>query len=94
MAKTKNIEIVNVELNGRGIVDVSRILKERCKQLTGSEDLNSLDLGFELGENFLSLGGPQPSLAELTVLATKLKMQIRITHIELDVIRDDADESK
>lgn len=83
MVKDKEIEIVKVQLNGRGIVDANRILRERCKLLIVSDDFKSLDLGFELPDKFLELGGPQPTLAELTVLAKKLKMQICITHIEL-----------
>lgn len=95
MAKGKKIEIVKMALSGRGIADVGRIFREQLKKQTGEINFAKLDLGIELPEKFLQLNGPQPTLAELTVLANKLKMQIRITHIELEALNyDRADKNK
>ena len=92
MAKDKEIEIVSMQLSGRNIVDCSEMFRQRCKLLTGSEDFRTLDLGAKLPDKFLQLDGPQPTLAELTVLANKLKVQLRITHIELMPITEDKPE--
>ena len=96
MAKEKNIEIVKMDMSGRGIADVGRIFREQLKQI-GCIDFAQLDLGIDLPEKFLQLNGLQPTLAQLTVIANKLKMQIRITHIELEALnygRADKNKSK
>jgi len=89
MAKEKpQNEAIVCNVNGRGICDIARKFRDRCKQLNSHEDFNQLDLGFDLPDKFLQLGGPQPTLAQLTVLACKLKMQINITHVELDTLEN------
>ncbi|MFA5252788.1 MAG: hypothetical protein WC454_09430 [Phycisphaerae bacterium] len=75
--------IVAVNLSGRNKNQISDMLRQECHKKTGSTDLKSLDLGFELPADFLQLGDSQPSLAQLTVLAEKLGMQIQIEAMSL-----------
>jgi len=84
MAKKQSIELVTVNLSGRGIADIGRIIRERMQELFGNADFEQLDLGFKLPEKFLCLDGPRPTLAQLTVLARILKLRIRITHMEFE----------
>jgi len=86
--KTESPETIQFNLNGRGIADAGRIFRNQAVKMFGTGDFKTLDLGFELPERFLELGGPQPILAQLVVLANKLKMQINITHVELKAQED------
>ncbi len=85
MAKGKKTEIVTIELPGRGKSDLLDAVNKRMQEFkkTGG-DFKSLNMGFELPEKFLMLNGPQPALAQLTVLCNKLKMRLKITHLELE----------
>lgn len=90
--KTEGSEAICFNLNGRGVADLGRIFRNRAVKMFGTADFKTLDLGFEMPERFLELGGPQPTLAQLVVLTNKLKMQINITHVELKAQEDiDAD---
>lgn len=83
MSKKKEIEIVSVQLKARGIAAIGRIVREAMTAKFGESDFAKFDLGFELPDKFLQIDGPQPSLAQLTVLAKRLELQIKITHVEL-----------
>ena len=75
-------EAIVCNLNGREIAAIGRVARERSRKLFGSDDFKSLDLGFEPPDKFLQLGGPQPTVSQLAVLASKLKLQLDITHLE------------
>ena len=85
MTKNKKIEIVTIELSGRGKADLLDAVNKRLREFKHTPgDFESLDMGFELPKKFLQLDGPQPTLSQLTVLCNKLKMRIVITHFELE----------
>lgn len=77
----KDVEVFKMDLNGRSIVQAAEIFRLQAEKLFNSRDFKTL--GLSLPDKFLQLDGPQPLLAELTVLANKLKMQVRITYIEI-----------
>jgi len=97
MSKKKEIEIISVNLKARGVAALGRIIREAMVTKFGKVDFAKLDLGFELPDKFLQIDGPQPTLAQLTVLAQKLGLQMHLNHIEMTTIvedKPDADESK
>ncbi len=79
-------ELIVCNLNGRDIVALSEIFSQQAKKLFDSDDFRKLDLGFEVPKGFLQLGGPQPTMAQLVVMAAKLKVQIVITHLEFKTL--------
>ena len=87
------LELIVCNLNGRGIVALAEIFGQQAKKLFDSDDFRKLDMGFELPDKFLQLSGTQPTMAQLAVLADKLKVQISIVHIELknqEIVNDGA----
>jgi hypothetical protein len=89
MAKEKTeIEIIVCDFNARTMADIARRFKTQCKKLFDHEDLSKLDTGLSLSQDYLTIGGHQPSLAELTVLANKLQIQISLRHVELNTIEN------
>jgi len=76
-------EMIVYNLSARSIVDLSEFFRERSKELFETEDFRKLDLGFEVPDKFLQIGGPQPTVAQLAVLAVKFKTQINIEYLGL-----------
>lgn len=86
MPKTTECGICN--FNARKCQELSGIIKNRMQQKFGHKDFKKLELGFEVAGNFLTIGGPQPAMADLVVLAQKLELQIRFNSIDLVKIED------
>jgi len=84
MKNKKDIEMVNLDLTARRKMEIGNAIRQRLQEFFGGDDMSKLSLGFKLPEKFLQIDGPQPTLAQLTVLAQKLQMQIRITHLEIE----------
>ena len=82
--KKEAMEVFKIKFSARSLQEAGSIFRQQAAKLFGSPDLKALDLG--LPDKFLQIDGPQPSLAELTVVANKLKMQITLTHIELKTV--------
>lgn len=77
-------EIVIVNLSARNRVQLSDTFQKACEKKTGSREFATLDLGTKLPDRFLMPDGPQPTLAELTVLGQKLGMQIQLSQVNVE----------
>jgi hypothetical protein len=76
-------EIVKIELLSPDKMMLSNQITTRMTMLGLGADINKLDLGFTLPENWPIDLNDQPTLAQLTVVARKLKMNIVISSIDL-----------
>lgn len=94
MPKETANEVIVINFNARKLAELGGIILNRLLQQTGAMDFKKLDLGFVVPENYLTIGGAQPTMAELTVLAQKLKLQICITGAELKTSEELSVEAK
>jgi len=80
----RNGETVTVRLTDRDKTKLISALSDRMHELSRKPfDYEALDLGFDLPANWPADSDDSPTLAQLTVLACKLKMVIRIKSLEL-----------
>lgn len=76
-------EGVVINVKPRNLAELGGIVRNRMQEKFGHKDFKKLELGFEVPENYLMVGGPQPTMAELAVLSQKLGLQMQITAAEL-----------
>jgi hypothetical protein len=80
----EKMEFITMNLNARKKCELGGIIRNALRMKTGGDDFAKLDLGFEVPKDYLTIAGPQPTLAELTVICGKLELpQLRITSVEL-----------
>ena len=77
-------EIVKLQMTPRCVTELNCALAGRMEQIGHHAfDYEALDLGFELPAHWPANKDNPATLAQLTVLAYKLEMEIRITNISL-----------
>jgi hypothetical protein len=79
-------EIVKIELTPSGRLQLANQLQMKMVTVFGTEDYETLDLGFPLNETWPLEG--EILLSQLVVLARKLNMQITIGDINLSPMHE------
>lgn len=82
--------IVNIELSTAGRIRLSEQIRVQMELLGyGDYQYDTLDLGFELGAAWPADKDSELTLAQLTVLARKLKLKILIHDGGIDMVSAD-----
>ena len=82
-------EIVTIEMSASDRLRIYGQITARMEKLGFNPcDYSALDLGFELPANWPVDKDAQPTLAQLVVVANKLKMRITIADLNLAPLND------
>jgi len=89
------METVIVEMNGSDRIRLANQISDRMKELGYSRSgYAQIELGFELPLNWPAAEGCEITLAQLTVLAYKLKMRIIIADLNMAPATSEAEKKK
>jgi len=83
-----NREIVKIELSTMDKMKIALQIGEQMGKLGLGSDYESLNLGIELPPDWPMDKDDHPTMAQLVVLAQKLKMKIVISNIDLFPLKD------